>query len=114
MSYEQNFLCALLFTLVVEVSVVIVLLKYLYRLAMPISRIIFAGIVASMLTLPYLWFVLPTFIHNWPMFVIFGETAVVLTEAVIYKEFLNLKLTHAFIVSLLSNGASVVLGLLVL
>lgn len=114
MTYEQEFLRALLCTLAVEVPIVFLLLKYVYQLEMQVTKIIFTGIVASTLTLPYLWFVLPAFIFDWTLFSCIGETAVIVVEAIIYKEFLNLTITQALVVSLVSNGASIIFGLLVL
>lgn len=111
--YEQKFLLSLLLTLIAEVPVVFVLVRYLYKYKdIKIPTIISVSILASVLTLPYLWFVLPTFVSNRTLYVILGETLVVLVETIIYYKVLRLKLLDSFIVSLIANIASVILGLL--
>ena len=55
MSYEQQFLFALLLTLIIEIPVAILVLKALYkRREISIPKIILIGFLASALTLPYL------------------------------------------------------------
>jgi len=113
MSYEQKFLVALFLTLIVEVPLVLFFVRYIYKHKnIGISNIIFIGILASALTLPYLWFVLPTFISNQVAYQIIGEFLVILIEASIYYKLLKLKTAEALLVSLVANIASVVLGLL--
>lgn len=114
MMYEQKFLLSLLLTLITEVPVVFIFVRYIYKYRdIKIPTIIFVGILASVLTLPYLWFVLPAFIFDRIIYLILGETLVVLIEAIIYFKLFKLKLLDAFIVSLLANIVSAVLGLLI-
>jgi hypothetical protein len=95
------------------VPVVLVFLRYVYKYKnIEIPTILFVGILASALTLPYLWFVLPAFIFDRTVFVTFGEVAVILVEAILYYKLLKLKLLDAFVVSLVANIASIVFGLL--
>ena len=113
MLYEQKFLLSLLLTLIAEVPVVFVLVRYIYKYKnIGISTIIFVGILASVLTLPYLWFVLPAFVSNRTLYIILGETLVILVEAIIYYKLLKLKPLDAFIISLIANIVSIILGLL--
>ena len=113
MSYEQNFLLALLLTLIVEVPIVFILINYFYKYKKETSDTIFVGILASTLTLPYLWFVLPSFILNRGIYEVLGEILVILTEALIYCKLLKLKPVDALFVSLIANIASIALGLLI-
>lgn len=114
MLYEQKFLLALLFTLISEVSVLIFLVKYFYKyIEAKIPTIIFVGILASSLTLPYLWFVLPVFVPDRITYLVLGESVVVIVEAIIYFKLLKLKLLDAFIMSLIANASSVILGFLI-
>lgn len=114
MMYEQKFLLSLFLTLIIEVPVVFILVRYIYKYKnIKISTIFFVGILASTLTLPYLWFVLPAFVFDRIIYLVLGETLVVLAETVIYFKLLKLKLLDAFIVSLLANIVSAVLGLLI-
>lgn len=111
-AYEQQFLFALLLTLVIEIPVAIVFLKALFkRREISIGKIILIGLLASALTLPYLWFILPAYISNRALYIWLGEASVILVEAVIYYRFLKLRLLDAGMVSLIANVASVVVGL---
>lgn len=115
LSYEQQFLFALLMTLIIEIPVTIVLIRALYKRREPgISKIILIGFLASALTLPYLWFILPAYISNRGLYIWLGEASVILVEAVIYYRFLKLRLLDAGVVSLVANVVSVVVGLVVL
>ncbi len=114
MLYEQKFLLALLLTLISEVPVVFVIVRYLYKYRdIKIPTIFFVGILASVLTLPYLWFVLPAFVFERFTYLVLGELLVILVEAFIYFKLLKLKLLDAFVVSLLSNITSIILGLVI-
>jgi len=114
MLYEQKFLLSLLLTLITEVPVVFVFVKYAYKYRdIKIPTIVFVGILASVLTLPYLWFVLPAFIFERFTYLILGESLVILVEAFIYFKLLKLKLLDSFVVSLLANTASIILGLVI-
>lgn len=113
MLYEQKFLLSLLLTLIVEVPIVLVLVRYIYRYKnIKISTILFVGVLASALTLPYLWFILPAFVFDRNTYLIVGESLVILIEAIIYYKLFKLKPFDAFVVSLIANSASATLGLL--
>lgn len=114
MPYEQKFLFSLFLTLIVEVPIAVFLVKYFYKYKeIKISKIIFAGLMASTLTLPYFWFVLPAYISSRSLYIFIGEALIIFIEAIIYKQFLELKLSKAFVVSLVANVASIFLGLLI-
>jgi hypothetical protein len=113
--YEQKFLLALLLTLVVEISLADVIIRFLFkRREITILKIVFAGFVASVLTLPYLWFILPFYVSNMVLYVFCDELLVILVEAIIYNQFLKLKLPQSFVVSLIANVASVLLGIILI
>lgn len=113
MSYEQIFLWALLMTLLIEVPVVFLVNKYIYKNKNNIY-VLFTGIVSSVLTLPYFWFILPAFISNRIVYIIVGEISIVLIEAFIYYCILKLKFSQAIIISLIANIASILGGLLIM
>jgi hypothetical protein len=114
MLYEQKFLFSLLLTLIVEILIAIFLVKYLYKLEeIKISKIVLVGLVASGLTLPYFWFVLPIYISSRSLYIFIGELLIFFIEAIIYNQFLKLKLSKAFVVSLVANIASIFLGLVI-
>ncbi len=112
MSYEQKFLFSLLLTLIVEIPIAVFLIKYFYKhKEIKISKIVSIGFVASVLTLPYFWFVLPAYISNREIYIVGGEFIIVLIEATIYNQLLKIKLSEAFVVSLITNIVSIFFGL---
>jgi hypothetical protein len=63
MSYEYKFLSALLLTLVIEIPILVLFIHYFYKQkALKVYKTILVGTVNTALTLPYLWFVLPSYI----------------------------------------------------
>lgn len=112
MSYEQSFLNSLFITLIIEVPIVFFLAYYIYRKTEKFN-IILSGIIASTLTLPYFWFILPSYISNRSFFIIIGELVIILVEAFIYHKFLKLKFMQAFFVSLIANIVSMSMGLII-
>lgn len=113
MLYETRFLYSLLLTLAVEIPIVYIFVKYLYRHnGVKNLKIILVGFLASTLTLPYLWFILPAYINDRNTFIVIGELLVILTETIIYNQLLEIKLSKSFIISLTANIFSILLGLL--
>lgn len=110
--YEQKFLFALLLTWVIEIIVAVIFIKYLFKYQeIKISKIVFVGLIASALTLPFLWFILPIYISNRVLFILLGEISVILVEAIIYYQFLKLRLPQSFVISFVANAASILLGI---
>jgi hypothetical protein len=115
MFYEQKFLFSLLLTLIIEIPIVFFLIKFLYKYKeIRTLKLVFTGLVTSTLTLPYFWFVLPFYISNRNLYIFFGEGLIILIEAIIYNQFLQLKFSRSFIISLFTNLSSIFLGLLIL
>ena len=115
--YESRFVIALCTTVVVETAVIIGLIRLLFKIPpvrLSTHRCLFAGFFASFATLPYLWFVLPSFIHPFPVLVTTGETGVYLLEAMAYVYLLNLPFKKTLVLSTAANTASIVAGLLLL
>ena len=113
MTYQKTFLLALFFTLLAEIPVVFISIKYFYKNE-NIKNIVFAGVVSSSLTLPYFWFVLPVFISDRMMYVLIGEVSIVFIEAFIYFHLLKLKFSQALVVSFVANIASILAGLIIM
>jgi hypothetical protein len=113
MLYQTKFLISLLVTLIIEISVLFLILRFSYKnKKISTKKIISVGIIASALTLPYLWFVLsPYLLSNY--YIYFGEVFVFLIEALIYNQILNLKFKNALLVSLVCNIFSFVIGLII-
>jgi hypothetical protein len=114
---EPLFLIALAITVVVETSVVLTLVRRVFRIApaqLSLARCLFACCFASFATLPYLWFVLPAFVRSYPALVTTGELGVFALEAVAYVFLLGLPLRKTVVLSLVANLASVAVGFMVL
>ena len=115
MLYENKFLFSLLLTLIIEVPTAVFLVKYLFKhKEIRTSKIIFTGLIASALTLPYFWFILPFYISSRALYIIIGEVLIIFIEAFIYKQFLELKLAKVLVISLIANILSILLGLIIL
>lgn len=113
MLYEQKFLLSLILTLTIELPIIFILVRYVYKYRqIEISRILFVGFIASALTLPYLWFILPVYFRDRSAYIMVGESFAIIAEAIIYNRLLNLKLFESFKVSLAANIVSVILGTL--
>lgn len=113
MSYENYFLNSLILTLIVEIPILYIYVKYIIKNSENLNSI-FVGIIASCLTLPYLWFILPVYISDRISYLIIGELAIVLVEAIIYFKLLKLKFGQAFLISLVANALSVFVGMMIM
>ena len=113
MDYELLFLKALAVTVSVETLVLLLLAKPILKTGLPVSRLIFAGILCSAATLPYLWFVFPRFIQDRTVMIIIGEASVVLAETVFYRMILNVDWKKAVLFSVCCNAASMATGRLI-
>lgn len=105
---------SLVVTLAVELPIVFYLIKYFYEnKSIEKIKICVVTLIASTLTLPYLWFVLPFFISNPALHIVIGELLVVCTEAVIFRFFFKLNLSKSLSISLIANLSSIVVGLII-
>lgn len=113
LTYGAHFLLSLLFTLIIEILTLLLAAKYLLKLQVPTKEIIWWSIFANLLSLPYLWFVLPLFISSYN-YILIGEILVVSIEAIILWKALKINLKNAFILSLTANLASYLAGIILL
>ena len=110
-SYELQFLVALLVTLIIEVPVLFLVLRYLFHdTRTPLTDIVSTGIITTALTLPYLRFVVPAFVHGISYYAA-GEGGVLLAEALMMEWLFRQDFYHALIASTLANGCSFGIGL---
>ena len=106
MFYETQFLFALLLTWLVEVPILWFSVHTVLKLNdVPVTQIIFTGILATGLTLPYLWFVLPQFIGA-TYYILMGELFVIAVESVILNQILRTRPGLSIALSLVMNAAS--------
>ncbi len=111
MPLEQKFLFSLCLTLIIEIPTILLLAVYLgWHKKVKIFEIISSGLLASVVTLPYFWFVLPAYISNRNAYILVGESAIIFTETMLYQQLLRIKISQAFFMSLIANISSIVLG----
>lgn len=116
MSYEQQFIQALIITISIEMLVLFWGIRN--GLKIPSSTLsnktlFFSGFWSSGATLPYLWFILPSLISSPVPFHIVGEISVFLLESLFYLRALKLSLREACGLSLACNMTSYLLGLII-
>lgn len=111
--YEIRFLHGLGITIVTETVLLFVSLRLIYGIdsrQLRTGRILACGVLCSGATLPYVWFVLPRFVHQFLFYVIAAESFAVLVESAIIHLVLEISWYKAFLVSLLCNLGSYVVG----
>lgn len=109
-SYENAFWVSLFLTVAIETSVLFLAFRFLFRRPVPFIRKLFAGVVPSLATLPYLWFLLPVYVRDRSLYVWSGEIGVVLVETVLLMGLLPVKWREALLLSAAANAASYGLG----
>ena len=107
----HRFLTSLGFTVIVETAILFLLLRFIFKKQqLQTPQIIAAGLFASFATLPYVWFVFP-YVWHWPGSAVYwSESFAFIVEAIFYRLFLKLDWKVAFIVSLICNAGSFLLG----
>lgn len=114
MDYELLFLKSLLQTVLIETAVLLILIKLVYKFKeIGFLRLLFAGFLASFATLPYLWFVLSTYVDQRFWFMLIGESFAVLMESFILLALLRIKYLKALFTSLVCNLISFSIGLFI-
>lgn len=113
-NYELLFVKSLGLTVVIETAVLWILTQYVFKKPeVKISMVIFTGIIASVATLPYLWFIFPSLFELKLSYQIVSETTAVLVETIIIFMILRYKPYKAFIISFSCNAVSFLTGLLI-
>ncbi|WP_153301799.1 hypothetical protein [Endozoicomonas arenosclerae] len=101
----NDFLIAWLLTLALELPVIYLLLHK----SAPRMKVLFAGFVASTLTLPWLWFVLRHWM-DYNQLLLIGESLVVIIEAALLASWLQTRLRLAVPAAFLANLTSLLMG----
>lgn len=108
----KDFYLKLLSTVVLECFLLLLLSFFMPAIKnMKIIRLVGVCALASVITLPLLWFLCPLFISNWLLYLWTGEIMVAAIEAVIYKKLLKLNWRDAVIISVACNAFSCLIGL---
>jgi len=94
--------------------VMILFFRFVVRLKdISISSLITTGFIASFATLPYLWFIFPSYIEQQIWYVILGETFAILVETIIIGAILRTKFLTSLLCSLTCNLISFSTGLII-
>ncbi len=113
MEYEIAFLQALALTVSLEVIAAAALKKFFGRrlaLQEKYPRLLATVALASLLTLPYVWFIFPAFIQNGMPYIVVSELFAFVAEAAWYAFALRINIKNAVILSLAANALSYLIG----
>jgi len=115
MDYDLLFLKSLALTIAIETIVLIVYFRLIVKLKdAGIFILLITGFLASFATLPYLWFVFPTYIDSKLWYIIICESFAVLVEAIIIGTVLRIKFIQSLWCSLSCNMISFLTGLFII
>lgn len=110
--YGVDFLCAMCVTLFTELPIVLWLMRYVYKYKeQQVSRVLGIAVLASTLTMPYLWLIWPAFVPHEELVPPIGEMFVTVVEGIIYNRLLKVKLLDAMVISFAANMASMISGI---
>ena len=107
-SYEELFIFALSATVVIEIAAAAVVSRAI-REELPARTLLPAVAAASVLTLPYVWFVIPSFTPRAAVTPVV-EAFAVLTEVLFYRLFVVKTWSRAALYSVAANLCSYLLG----
>ncbi len=113
MAYTLLFFKALGLTIIIECGIAAVLQKIggpRFCFSPRYFRLLLIVASASILTLPYVWFVLPELIAPRPAYELISEVIVTLVESAWYMLALRLNVKKALLLSVCANLGSVLLG----
>jgi hypothetical protein len=112
--YTYKFLLALIFTVFVETILLWLIIRKIFKFKegrFNTPNIIFAGIMASFSTIPYVWYIFPILIYwSFNLSLILSEIFAILVEAIFYRFFFNIKFRDCLLISFVCNFASWGLG----
>lgn len=118
MPYEQLFLASLALTVSAECLITLILKKTaggrLNLDKIGYGRLLAVTAFASMLTLPYVWFVLPAYLPHGLPYAIISELFAFTAELLWYIIAFRINFKQAAILSVAANGFSFLLGLAIM
>jgi len=113
MTYIALFFKALSLTILIECLIAVAIQSYWgprLSICPKYSRLLITVALASILTLPYVWFVLPELIKSRFAYEMVSETGVVIVESVFYILALRINLNKALLLSICTNLGSMLIG----
>jgi hypothetical protein len=114
-SYTLQFLGSTIYSILVEVMVVALLIRFVLKLKnIYWYNIVTAGTFATLATIPYVWYIFPIlFYYSSTTGLLLGEIFAVVVETIVYTLWLRLPLDKAFMIVLLANLVSYYTGVIV-
>ena len=116
LNYEQLFLANLGFVVLIETIGLLSLVRFVVSIGhdqLSTVLIIATGIAANTLTLPYVWFIFPRFIHERILYIGVSELFAVVVEAGMYALLLRrLSPIQSFLIAFICNALSFSFGLM--
>jgi hypothetical protein len=118
-SYQGLFVAALLLTTSIENLTLLTLKHNLELTNVKTKRLLLVGSIASLVTLPCLWFLLPQVssllpFNTFAYCIVVAEVLVIIVEAGIYYRALGVRRSHAILLSFSANVLSFLAGALLL
>ena len=112
-AFVHRFLTSLIFTTAVETAMLVLLLRFVFRNSWPgRGRVLTAGLFASFMTLPYVWYIIPA-LFPWPTslhLIVVAEAFAFVIETLFYRSYLRVGWGTALTLSLAANALSYFLG----
>lgn len=113
-SHIWSFLVALLYTILIETIILVIIVKTrLKHIPISYGSLLLTGILCSLSTLPYVWFVIPYFIKPTMAYMIISELSVMAIESLLLYKLLPLPYKTALFISAICNTGSFVCGLVI-
>lgn len=111
-SYRLMFLLALLVAVITETAMLIATSKLANYEQRSWKRMFMAGVIPSVASLPWLWYVMPNFVTMGALNIFVAEAGIVLAEAILICFILNYNYKQSLMLSFTANSVSYLVGLL--
>ncbi|MDD2962738.1 MAG: hypothetical protein PHQ65_13685 [Bacteroidales bacterium] len=111
-SYRLMFLLALSVAVITETAMLIVTSRLANYEQRSWKRVVMAGAIPSVASLPWLWYVMPNFVTMGIWNILVAEIGIVVAEAILISFILNYNYKQSLLLSFTTNSVSYLVGLL--
>lgn len=102
-----DFIITILSMMAVELPLLFIIIRFILKNRYDSDAMIFSGAIATSMTVPYLWYVIPMFVNTSANYYLYVSWAIViLIEALVFSNALRMSLSRAIIISAAVNIAS--------
>lgn len=112
-SYRLMFVVALLVATIGETAVLLIVSRLAKFEKKPLLKLLFAGSIPSIASLPWLWYVMPNFLAMTTFNVTLAEIFIMLCEALLIHLITGYKYGQSVILSFAMNIVSYLIGMLI-